>query len=282
MNPTAITMEEEPSSSKSLPPALAQGDGSAAAASSPPAAPSLPNNGGTEEESSPPPPTTDQPTASGGTTDGGGVDGAMKPAAQEKGDAKDQGIAAEAVVPPTKDGDNDEGNDNGDAGGTEPSPEEAEAPKKMGRRGRPSGTATTPSTTPTAKRAAEEPEGTSPSPGGVGREKRARKASQTYRPEDFTKVDHSVEVRPGRGKTLDSLASVQQSIERHCKSDPHLAERAHKFVFGGQRKPLKADIQPNLLAFSGYLPPAPEGIDEKELEAMDKKIEVRVGWCTAV
>jgi hypothetical protein len=106
-----------------------------------------------------------------------------------------------------------------------------------------------------------------------GREKRARKTLKAYVPEDFTKVDRSVHISQGRGRKIGDLKVVRDSIE-NCK-DQALAELAHKILFGGNKKPPKDSLKTNLLAFSGYLPPKPEGVTEKELEAMDKKVEVR-------
>jgi hypothetical protein len=108
---------------------------------------------------------------------------------------------------------------------------------------------------------------------GGGREKRARKTLEAYVPVDFTKVDRSVNIIQGRGSKIGDLRAVRESIEG--SKDPAVAELAHKFLFGGNKKPPKdSAIKANLLAFSGYLPPKPDGVTEKELEAMDKKVEV--------
>jgi hypothetical protein len=118
----------------------------------------------------------------------------------------------------------------------------------------------------------------SPSPagaesGGGGREKRARKTLVAYAPEDFTKVDRSVQIHPGRGSKIGSIKAVRANIE--ASNDVALADLAHKLLFGGNKKPPKDAVKSNIFEFSGYLPPKPKDVTEKELEAMDKKLEVR-------
>jgi hypothetical protein len=111
--------------------------------------------------------------------------------------------------------------------------------------------------------------------GGGGREKRARKTLVAYAPEDFTKVDRSVQIHPGRGLKIGSLKAVRASVE--ASKDHALAELAHKLLYGGNKKPVKDAVKGNILEFSGYLPPKPKDVTPKELEAMDKKLEVRWG-----
>jgi hypothetical protein len=121
--------------------------------------------------------------------------------------------------------------------------------------------------------AASSPSPAGAEPGGGGREKRARKTLVAYAPEDFTKVDRSVQIHPGRGAKIGSIKAVRANIE--ANKDVALADLAHKLLFGGNKKPPKDAVRGNIFEFSGYLPPKPKDATEKELEAMDKKLEVR-------
>ena len=112
---------------------------------------------------------------------------------------------------------------------------------------------------------------------GRGRGKRKRKSSleNSFAPEDFSMVDKKtrVNVIKGRGKKLKVFPEVVASLETASTDDVLMA---HKFLFGNKGSHLKKkELVDNLLEFSGYLKEAPEGYDEKKLEAEDEVEEVR-------
>jgi len=110
-----------------------------------------------------------------------------------------------------------------------------------------------------------------------GREKRERKTSAAFVPEDFSKVDRTVEILEGRGTKLEDIPAVRDSIEEAGLQDPAL-EMTHKLLYKSRGKPPKKDMLANVLAFSGYLPKATagQGETEDEQEKVDEADHVRV------
>lgn len=115
----------------------------------------------------------------------------------------------------------------------------------------------------------------------AGRIKRKRRDLTNYEPEDFTLASSKaaakvVHVVPGRGSKLADLESVKASIEK-CSAE--YIPVAYKFLFGSRGKPTKKEMKQNLLEFSGYLPPLPNGkkFSDEELEKYDEEYEVSHG-----
>jgi len=111
------------------------------------------------------------------------------------------------------------------------------------------------------------------------REKRTRKTSATFEPEDFTKVDRSATIVDGRGTKLGDIQVIRDAIESAANVRSHIAhelDEAHKLMFKTRGKPARKDMVHNILEFNGYLPKEVEGITKEEQEKLDKEVEVSV------
>lgn len=107
------------------------------------------------------------------------------------------------------------------------------------------------------------------------RDKRERKSSNAFVPEDFLHVDASVKVIEGRGVKLSDIPAVRESIES-TNIQSSIIDDAHKLCFKRGRKPPKAEMKQNLLDFSGFLIKKEEEQTEEELKEQDDDAEVRL------
>ena len=109
------------------------------------------------------------------------------------------------------------------------------------------------------------------------RSKRERKPIQanTYQPEDFTSVGHTVQIFRGRGKKLRDINTVKESINSFSMNSEEVAQ-AHRFLYTMRGRVARREMKSNILEFSGYLKHIPKGSDEKKIEEEDEDDEVRL------
>jgi hypothetical protein len=109
------------------------------------------------------------------------------------------------------------------------------------------------------------------------RSKRARKPIQAkaYQPEDFTSVGHAIQIFRGRGKKLQDIDSVKESINSYSMNSEEVAQ-AHRFLYTMRGRVARREMKSNILEFSGYLKHIPKGVDEKKIEVEDEFDEVRL------
>lgn len=117
-----------------------------------------------------------------------------------------------------------------------------------------------------------------PHPVGIEepRSKRERKPIQanTYQPEDFTSVGHTVQIFRGRGKKLRDISTVKESINSYSMNSEEVAQ-AHRFLYTMRGRVARREMKSNILEFSGYLKHIPKGGDEKKIEEEDEEDETK-------
>lgn len=105
------------------------------------------------------------------------------------------------------------------------------------------------------------------------REKRSRKSSETFVPEDFTEVDRTTHVIQGRGTKLGNLPAVRESIEA-VPMTADIVDAAHKLLFKRVHKPPKKEMRSSILQFSGYLEPKNPKLNADQQQEYDNEAEV--------
>ena len=100
--------------------------------------------------------------------------------------------------------------------------------------------------------------------------KRERKSIEKFEADNFAEKKE-VTIAKGRGVPLGTIESVAEAIRGSKMKGSDLAI-AHNLCFGGRAKDRAK--KPQLLEFSGYLPPAEAGADEAAQEKLDEPYEV--------
>lgn len=106
----------------------------------------------------------------------------------------------------------------------------------------------------------------------IKREKRDRKSADAFKPDDFAKVDRSVNIADGRGVPLAKLDVCKNSIEKEPANSEVIA-LAHKLLFTVRGRPNKKDMKKNILMFSGFFS-ASKDPDKAKQEKLDLHEEV--------
>lgn len=103
--------------------------------------------------------------------------------------------------------------------------------------------------------------------------KRERKSIEKFEADNFAEKKE-VTIAKGRGVPLGTIESVAEAIRGSKMKGSDLAI-AHNLCFGGRAKDRAK--KPQLLEFSGYLPPAEAGADEAAQEKLDEPYEKKIG-----
>lgn len=108
---------------------------------------------------------------------------------------------------------------------------------------------------------------------GTSRNKRSRKSASAFVPENFKVAEKPLPIIHGRGERLGDIPAVRKSVESFTTSSKEML-MAHRLLYPARGKPAKKHMREAILAFHGFLPHRPEGMDETEAEKIDEKMEV--------
>lgn len=104
--------------------------------------------------------------------------------------------------------------------------------------------------------------------------KRSRQKTSTnvYQPENFADKAKEETVYEGRGIKLGEIEALKEHLAKWTAGSDEMM-MLHKLIYKG--RPAKKDIRSNLLNFSGYLKPIPDGKTPEDMKEEDEELEVR-------
>jgi hypothetical protein len=106
------------------------------------------------------------------------------------------------------------------------------------------------------------------------RERRERKAVETFDPQVYNTVDKNVEIVEGRGIPIKEMRPCLESVKSYTNTDD--ISMAYRFLFTSRGKVSKKDMIQSLMDFSGYLPKKDPNLPKKEQDKIVEDLEVMI------